>query len=256
VNETPAVALTPPPDHPSIHRIAQVAVALGDLRERVVFIGGAIAPLLQTSPPFPSARTTKDVDAVAATASYGDITALDHELRARDFQTVHLARAADQEHGDIPNQPHVHKWLSPGGIEFDLVPSGAHLGGTGSTWDRFALEGAETIELRPGLWIRHASAPAFLAMKWAAHHDRGTEAPLESTDLEDILALIASRPTLMQELRASPPELREYVRAQTAEFLTNPDAGDLLSAHLNNVSARATVIDAVHVALKQIATLT
>jgi hypothetical protein len=92
-------------------------------------------------------------------------------------------------------------------------------------------------------------------MKWAAHHDRGKEAPLESTDLEDILALIASRPSLMQELRTSRLELREYVRGQTAEFLKNPDASDLLAAHLNNVAARASVIEKVRESLGQIAGL-
>jgi predicted nucleotidyltransferase len=114
---------------------------------------------------------------------------------------------------------------------------------------------AETVELRPGLSIKHASAPTFLAMKWAAHHDRGKDDPVNSTDLEDILALVASRPTIIDELQKSPPELRRYVRDQTAGFLKNPDAGDLLAAHLNNATASRVVIDKVRSALNQIAHL-
>jgi hypothetical protein len=46
-----------------------VARALGDLRERVVFVGGAIVPIPQTDPPFREARITSDVDAIIATVS-------------------------------------------------------------------------------------------------------------------------------------------------------------------------------------------
>ncbi len=241
---------SPLTSHPSLDRIARVAEALGDLRHRVVFIGGAIAPLLQTHPPFPRARPTKDVDGVAATTSYSDIEALDQALRARDFRTPSGPSTAENGGG---RRTHVHKWLAPGGIEFDLVPSGAHLGGSGSIWDQYALELSKTVELRTGLSIKHANAPTFLAMKWAAHHDRGKDDPVNSTDLEDILALIASRPTIIEELQQSPSELRQYVRDQTAGFLRNPDAGDLLAAHLNNATAPRVVIDRVRSALDRIA---
>ncbi len=244
---------SPLPSHPSLDRIARVAEALGDLRDRVVFIGGAIAPLLQTHPPFPRARPTKDVDGVAATTSYRDIEALDQALRAREFRTPSGPSTA--EHRGGRRQTQVHKWLAPGGIEFDLVPSGAHLGGSGSTWDQYALELSETVEIRPGLSIKHANAPAFWAMKWAAHHDRGKDDPVNSTDLEDILALIASRPTFIDELQQSPPELRQYVGDQTAGLLRNPDAGDLLAAHLNNATAPRAVIDRVRSVLDRIAHL-
>ena len=239
------------PRHPSLDRIAQVAEALGDLRERVVFIGGAIAPLLQTHPPFPRARPTKDVDAVTATTSYGDIEVLDEALRAKEFRTPLRPNAGESREGRT--QTHVHKWLTAGGIEFDLIPSGVHLGGSGNIWDRYAVELCHAVEIRTGLWIKHATAPAFVAMKWAAHHDRGKDDPINSTDLEDILALIASRPTLVDELRQSPPELSRYVRDRTTRFLSNADAGDLLAAHLNNATAARAVIDGVRSVLKRIA---
>ncbi len=239
--------------HPSLDRIARVAEALGDLRDRVVFIGGAIAPLLQSHPPFPRARPTKDVDAVTATTSYSDLEALDRALRAREFRTPAAPAIADNAEGRP--QTHVHKWVAPGGIEFDLVPSGAHFGGSGSAWDQHAITLSETLEIRAGLPIKHANAPSFLAMKWAAHHDRGKDDPINSADLEDILALIASRPTIVDELQHSPPELCQFVRDNTAGFLGDRDAGDLLAAHLNNATAPRAVIGRVRSALDQIARL-
>jgi hypothetical protein len=48
--------MTASPHGPSLDRVAIVARALGDLAGEVVFIGGAIAPLLQIDPPFREAR--------------------------------------------------------------------------------------------------------------------------------------------------------------------------------------------------------
>jgi hypothetical protein len=49
------------PNLPQLRRIAQ---ALGDLREQVVFVGGAVAGLLVTDPLADGVRATRDVDAV------------------------------------------------------------------------------------------------------------------------------------------------------------------------------------------------
>jgi predicted nucleotidyltransferase len=220
--------------------VAAVARELGDLAGRVVFIGGAIAPLLQTDPPFPRARVTSDVDAVTASTSYADLERLRRELTERRFR-----QATDTKH--------VHRWVSPSGIPFDLVPAGGHLGGSGNPWDAIALETAIELDMGSGVTIRHAGAPAFLAQKWSAHHDRGREDPLTSHDLEDILALLASRPRMADEVAAAPAALREYVGQQARAFLENRDAEDLLAAHLNTAQDPASTMEAVRALLRQLA---
>jgi predicted nucleotidyltransferase len=204
-----------------------------------VFIGGAIAPLLQTDPPFPRARVTSDVDGVVASQRYGDLDALGARLRARGFR-------------QDPHAAHLHRWTSPSGIPFDLVPAGAHPGGSGNPWDAAALDTSDQAILAGGVVIRHARAPAFLAQKWAAHHDRGREHPLDSHDLEDILALLASRPGIVEEVTAAPPEVGAYLAAQARGFLADPDAADLLAAHLNNAQDAAATIGAVRRVLERL----
>jgi hypothetical protein len=207
-----------------------VAHALGSLRDRVVFIGGAIAPLLQTDPPFPRARATSDVDGVILTASYADVQRLEEALRGRGFRP------------DLADPRHVHRWISPGGIPFDLVPSGAHPGGSGNPWDTVAAETAVEAVLDNGVTVRHASGPAFLALKWAAHDDRGADDPRSSRDLEDVLALIASRPSLPGEVEAAPPRLRDYIAERTRRLLDDPACEDLLFSHLNNAQDPAHTV--------------
>ena len=229
------------PRGPSLDRVALVAVELGDFVSQVVFIGGAIAPLLQTDPPFPGARVTTDVDGVAATSTYTDAQRLQEELARRGF------------HQAIGDTEHVHRWIGPSGIPFDLVPAGEHLGGSGNPWDAIAIETAVEVTLTGDVSIRHVNAPAFLAQKLAAYRDRGASDPLGSRDLEDILALLASRPHIADEVALAPEVLRVYVSEQTRMLLANPNVEDLLAAHLNNAQDPPQTIAAVRGLLERLA---
>lgn len=51
-------------DDPNLPQLRQIAEALGDLRDQVVFVGGAVAGLLVTDPLADPVRATRDVDAV------------------------------------------------------------------------------------------------------------------------------------------------------------------------------------------------
>lgn len=187
-----------------------------------MFIGGAITPLLQTHPVIPVVRATSDVDAVIASMSYSSFGSVQARMQALGFKL------------DLPDPRHVHRWRAPDGTPFDLVPAGPHLGGTGEEWDTMALETAVEMEIQPGRRIRHASAPGFLALKWAAFRDRGAEDPFASHDLEDILALVVSRDTIVQEFANAPDTIRDHVRQGFRWLSESKDYEDLVAAHLGN----------------------
>lgn len=226
----------------SLEQISAIAKELGELSSGVVFIGAAIAPLLQTKPVVPRVRPTKDVDAVIASSSYSQYNQLRERLTKLGFSEAGFADS------------HVHKWTSPSGIPFDLVPAGDHLGGTGSKWDLLALETAVDAVLN-GVKIRHASAPGFLALKWAAFSDRGKDDPFRSQDLEDILALTASRASLVQELRECPSTVMEHVRRWFRWLLDNEDYEDLIAAHLRNAHDFKTVASTLRERITTLASL-
>ena len=230
--------------HPSIERLKRVAEALGDLAPRVVFIGGSIAPLLQTLPPFDEARPTTDVDGVVATAAYSDLDVLHAALRARGFRQPPSESA------------HVHRWRSPQDDALDLVPAGSHFGGSGQLWDQIALDAPTSADLGDGVIIRHAGGPAFLALKWAAYADRGSDDPYVSHDLEDILALVASRPALVGEVSEAPSVLRDFVGSRSAALLAAPRLSDILAGHLNNAQDPRGTADLVLRRLQEIRALT
>jgi predicted nucleotidyltransferase len=194
-------------EHPSVQRLARVARALGPLNARLVFIGGAVAPILQTHSPFSSARVTRDVDGVAATISASDHAVLQDALRARGFREGTM-------------EAHAHRWIAPDGSLFDLVPAGDHLGASGQLWDQLAIQTATELQLEPDLSVRHVNAPVFLALKFAAYHDRGASDPFASHDLEDIVGVIASRPAIEREVQHAPDSVRTFVREQLERLAT------------------------------------
>jgi hypothetical protein len=230
---------------PSITAIVSVALALGPWRERVVFIGGAIAPLLQTDPPFPHVRATDDVDAVATTVNYTEHAKLEEFLRDAGFKHG-IALGPDQQ------TQHAHRWVSPTGVLFDLVPSGEHLGASGNKWDAIAVETAVRTAV-DGVEIRHVSAPGFLVLKWAAYLDRGANKPMESEDIEDIVALLVSRPLILDEIAAASDEIRRFLKDRAAELIAHIDFADSLDAHLNNAENRIQVTDIARKRLQAIA---
>jgi predicted nucleotidyltransferase len=206
---------------PSVARIISVATAIGPLANDVVFIGGAIAPLLHTEATLPRARPTKDVDAVVASHSYGDSESLDRTLRNLGFVHVMELRA------------HAHRWRSPAGILLDLVPAGAHLGGSGNPWDALALQSAVSATI-DGVTFRHASAAAFIALKLEAFNDRGGGDWRGSHDIEDIVALIASRPSIAEDVSIAPTAIAARIRTFASALLSGGVVDEILSAHLNN----------------------
>lgn len=230
-------------NHPAVRRLRGIAIALGQLAPEVVFIGGAIAPLLQEEPPFAAARQTKDVDGVVVSTSYSDVDKLHEKLRTAGF------------HQTPEDAGHIHRWRSPDGELFDLVPSGEHPGGSGQIWDKIAIDSHEVAHLGGGVRVRHASACAFLGLKWAAHEDRGREDPFNSHDLEDVLALVASRPTIVDEVAQAGVVLRVYLVERVVELLAHPQVKDLVAGALNNADDKSHAIGTVSARLQSISKL-
>lgn len=215
---------------PATDPLLRIARALGDLRERIVFIGGSVAPILQSVPPMPRARVTDDVDALLVSAGDSESVAVEEAVARLGFRRDMSAT-------------HAHRWIAPGGDKLDLVPFGQHVGASGSALDHAAAVTAIETELEPGLTIRHVSAPAFIAMKLAAHDDRFADDPFASRDLQDVFAVIASRPEIVEEMELAPTEIRSFAGAQLRKLLAHPDAEELASAHLNDARPLAPVVE-------------
>ena len=224
------------PRTPATDRLARVASALdAELRRRVVFIGASVMQFVATDHlVFESSRPTNDVDGVVATTGYAEKGRIEEKLRDLKFRH------------DMNPGAHADRWRLPDGTIFDLVSCGAHLGGTGSKNDEFAIATAESVDLPP--LIRHASGLALVLLKCSAFHDRGKQAPLESKDLMDLAVLLATRPELPAEFATAPAEVQAAIRSTVRYILETPVTRSAISTHVRDRGPVADDVEDIVVA--------
>lgn len=200
---------------PNLALLHAMALALGPLRERLVFVGGCATGLLLTNPAAAGVRPTEDVDAIVEVASLAGYHALRPLLAERGFvQTM-----AD-------NTPPF-RWFW-NRLQLDLVPVDAHVLGFANRWYRPGFAAAVSTALGDGVSLRHLDAPHFLATKFEAYNDRGARDVYLSHDLEDIVTVIDGRAELADELLRAEPALRDHVAEQVRALLAHPELPNAL----------------------------
>lgn len=215
---------------PNLTYLRRIAEALGELREQVVFVGGAVAGLLVTDPLADAVRATRDVDAVvdADRALFHRIEeALAKRGFARDISSDVICRW-------------VHK---DSGVLFDLMPVQPEVLGFSNRWYPYAMESAVSVDLGAGLTIRRVSAAAFVATKLEAFAGRGNGDFMSSHDLEDVLNIVDGREELADEMGAAPTQLRQAVAAAIAQLLKNPDFVNVLPGLIAEPERATLVLD-------------
>ncbi len=200
---------------PNLELLHAMALALGPLRERMVFVGGCATGLLLTDPAAAGVRATEDVDAIIEVATLAGYHAMQSLLAERGFKQTMEA-----------NTPPFRWFWS--GMQLDLVPVDERVMGFANRWYRPGFAAAVTAEIGPGITLRHLNAPYFLATKFEAFNDRGGRDVYVSHDLEDIITVIDGRVELADELVQAELSVRAHVVAQTQALLAHPDMQNAL----------------------------
>jgi len=206
--------------------LSQVAKKLVGLQERFAFVGGCVLPLLLDATYRPSARSTFDVDVIVGVVSRTAESGLDERLRALGF------------HHDIrANAPRC-RWILEG-MTVDVMAQGPGLE-FATAWLVDGLAAAVDLELSPGVHARVITPPYFMAAKIQAFRDRGTTRGRPdyygSKDLEDVIALVEGRTTLVSELEHANPRVQQYVVSEITRLLRDQSFIDALPAHLSDMT--------------------
>lgn len=183
--------------------IKKVAVALGEINGRVVYVGGAVVSLYANDPAADDVRPTKDIDIFLEIVSYGKLAKLQEDLAAKGFfpaqdedvmcrfkyNDILLDVMSTEEIGWAPAD----KWFKPGLGHLSEVQ----------------IEGQN-------IKILHLSY--FLATKFTAFHDR-KENPRTSRHFEDIVYVLDNRINLVEEILSSPDDVKNYLVQEFQEIL-------------------------------------
>lgn len=186
-----------------------------------VFTGGGIVGLLVESPSAFPISATKDLDLIIEVTSRVEFGAVEAALRRAGFR-------------DCPAKPAIGRFLwSDENVEVEFHTPRQDITGFSDQWYPEVLRSA--IRTR-GIW--HASAPAFIATKISAFLDGRRGDFYSSKDIEDILAVIDGRPSIVPEVRGADRELRHWLTQRIGQFLEDSSFLNAVEGHLPD-SARA-----------------
>lgn len=223
--------------------VERVAVALGPFAHRVVFVGGAAAPLMVTDLREERIRPTDDVDIVIDTDTRVDFGRFEASLRDLGFRN------------DTSEGAPICRWLL-GAITVDVMPPDPSVLGFSNRWYRYVLESAVWATLPTGTRVRLASPVAFVASKLDAFHSPSRAYAGDvwaSHDLEDLVAVFAGRPEIDAEVLSARPDVRAYICECLAGLLAGPDFADALEGNVEPGPFRAERTAALLARLERLA---
>lgn len=210
---------------------------LDSLADEMVFLGGCATGLLITDPAAPPIRVTRDVDAIVQVVSRADYYQLSEKLRAQGFKE------------DMQDGAPICRWLS-GNVVLDVMPTDTRILGFGNTWYAPASAKAVLVSLPSGREIRMVTAPYFLITKLEAFVGRGGGDYQLSHDIEDIIAVLDGRPSLVDEVKQAEPELVNALSERFQVLLKDSRFVDAISGHMpTDATSQArvsTILKTIH----------
>ncbi len=203
----------------NLKMLAHVANKLGNLIDRVVFVGGCTTALFITDASIPDVRFTNDVDCITDVISYYDYSKIEKQLRKLGFkQTMDDAVIC--------------RWRIDDFI-LDIMPTDEKILGFSNRWYKSAIIHATEQIVGNNIIIKIVTAPYFLATKLEAFKQRGNKDFFASHDLEDIMAVVDGRPEIILDVEQSDLEIKKYLAVSFKELLAETRFLEALPGHLN-----------------------
>jgi predicted nucleotidyltransferase len=196
--------------------IAAIGLALGELKEQVVFVGGTVTALYRLESGL-EIRPTDDVDCIVNVLTLSDYYAFSARLRERGFTPC--------SERDAPICRYEHS-----GIAVDIVPVATTPVGPTNRWYADALRDAVEYESE-GVFVRAITPIYFIATKLEAFKSRGRNDYVESHDLENILTVLAGLEQLRELIESASSTPAYEVRLELLTLARNEDFQDALSGH-------------------------
>jgi predicted nucleotidyltransferase len=204
----------------NLEMLTIIAKALEEIRDQVVFVGGATVQFYATRSGAPEPRPTLDVDCIVAVASRVQYNKLDEAVRAKGFRN-------DQSEG-AP----LCRWIYDD-IKLDLMPTDTNALGFTNEWYDEGIRNAIDQVLEDGPTIRILSAPYFFATKLVALRSRGMTDLRTSKDLEDLVFVLNHRATAYEEIQNTGERVRAYLRESFQDILQEPSIDEAVAAVLD-----------------------
>ncbi len=200
---------------PNLRLLEEAATKLAPFLREIVFVGGVTLGLLITDKAAAPIRSTDDVDVIAEILTYVDYIAFSERLRKAQFTE------------DTSEEPLTCRWFH-GKLKLDVLALSKEVLGYTNIWYESALHHPISFVLPSGQSIKLITAPYFLGTKMEAFRGRGQLDFQASHDLEDFVAVIDGRSTILEEIAGSRANLRKYLVEAARSLLRESGFLDVL----------------------------
>ncbi len=199
----------------NIDRIKKLHNALGELRNQVVFVGGATVSLYADRAA-PEVRETKDVDIVIQIGSLLDYHEIEKKLWELGFQN-------DTDSGVLCR----YLFLD---MIVDVMPTEGILGFS-NKWYAKGFEVAEDKTIDDECKIKIFTPPYFIASKIEAFKSRGNNDGRMSHDFEDIVFILENRSSIWKEMNDTEAHLKDYLVNEFTNLNKNQHIEEWIGSH-------------------------
>jgi hypothetical protein len=205
-----------------------VAQALKDLKDQMVFVGGAVVCLYADDPAADEIRPTADIDMTLNVVNLSNWSSLQEKLAFLGFHPDPFGHAICRyKFKDIP---------------IDIMPAEDGPLGPANKWYKLGFDNLWTVKAKEEE-IKILPAPCYLATKFEAFNSRGKDYRT-SHDFEDIIYIIDNRTSIVEEVENTIPEIKNYLQSQLLKLENNPNYDEILSAHIHPliIADRAPIV--------------
>ena len=184
-------------------RIERIARALGELGERIVFVGGCVAQLYaKDENSSAEIRPTEDVDCIVDLSSYKDYCDFCEQLRMKRFSN-----------DTTPGAP-ICRWTFEKEL-VDFMPKSDTAIGASNKWYAPGIQHRIIYEISEEISIRILPVTYYAGTKLEAIRSRGGNDLRFSHDFEDLIYVLNYSPTFSEELKNSDDlQLKAYFKEQ------------------------------------------
>mgnify|MGYP005811252333 CR=1 FL=1 len=195
----------------------KIALALAELNEQVVYVGGAVVSLYVDDPAADDVRPTKDLDLTMKIASLSELESIRQSLSEKGFVQSALDSVVCRFRYDD--------------VLVDVMATVPIGWAPGNRWFEQGLDQAISKELEE-ITIRILPLPYFLATKFDAFFDRGVKDLWASHDYEDIVYLFNHVTDISEQILNSDKVVKQYLRECGNQILGNRSFQEAIMGNL------------------------
>jgi len=197
--------------------VAEIAKALKNYNNKMVFVGGAVVSLYTDDVAAAEIRPTADVDMTLNVVSLSEWSIIQEDLGALGFYPDPFGHAiCSYKYKDIP---------------VDIMATEDGPLGAANKWYKIGFKDLWRVKIKDQE-ISILKAPCYLATKFEAFNNRGKDYRT-SHDMEDIIYILDNRIDIVVEVENSPKEIKVFIQSELNKIVTQSLINEVLEAHIH-----------------------